>query len=326
MTDWNALAEAALAGKILSRDEALGVLRAPDSNLLELLQAALRVRRYYHGLRVRIHVLMNAKSGFCPEDCHFCSQSSISTAQINRHRLLSKAEIVEGARRAHEARAWKYCIVTATRGPSWPDLETICEAVRKIKQQIPIKVCCSLGLLTPEKAKKLKEAGVDRYNHNLETSARLFPTICTTHTYQDRVNTLGCVKEMGIETCSGGIIGMGEEDEDIVQLACAVRQLDVDSIPLNFLNPIEGTPLGHRRELTPTRCLKVLALFRFLNPAKDIRAAGGREVNLRQLQPLVLYAANSLFAGGYLTTNGQAVHEVHQMIEDLGFEVEERAP
>jgi biotin synthase len=321
--NWNLLADTVLEGKSLTREQALGVLRAPDAELLELLHAAFRVRRHYRGLKVRIHVLMNAKSGLCPEDCHFCSQSSISEADINRYGLLSKDELIEGAQRARDARAWKYCIVTATRGPSVRELETLCEAVREIKERVPIKICCSLGLLTPEKARMLKDAGVDRYNHNLETSERLFSNICTTHSYRDRVGTLRFVKEAGIDTCCGGIIGMGEEDEDIVDLAVAVRELDIDSIPINFLNPIEGTPLGGTRRLTPTRCLKTLALFRFLNPAKDIRAAGGREVNLRQLQPLALYAANSLFAGGYLTTPGQSADELHQMIEDLGFEVEE---
>lgn len=321
--DWAAFAEAILAGRIPTREEALRVLREPDTALLELLGAAFRIRRRYHGLKVRIHVLRNAKSGGCPEDCTFCSQSSISSAPIARYPLLSREDLVEGALKAYEARADTYCIVTATRGPTWRQLETIVEAVREIKARVPIKICCSLGLLTPEKARWLKEAGVDRYNHNLETSERFFPQICTTHTYRDRVRTLEVVKDAGLETCSGGIIGMGEGDEDIVDLAFTVRRLDIDSIPINFLNPIEGTPLGHCRQLTPMRCLKVLALFRFLNPQKDIRVAGGREVNLRHLQPLALYAANSLFAGGYLTTGGQAIQDVYQMIEDLGFEIEE---
>lgn len=190
---------------------------------------------------------------------------------------------------------------------------------------MPIKVCTSLGLLTADKARMLKEAGVDRFNHNLETSERFFQNICTTHTYRDRVNTLRLVKEAGLSTCAGGIIGMGEGDEDIVELAFAVRELDIDSIPVNFLNPRPGTPLERERNLTPGRCLKALALFRFLNPAKDIRAAGGREVNLRHLQPLSLYPANSVFAEGYLTTRGQGSDELRRMIEDLGFEVEETA-
>ncbi len=321
--DWAAFAEAILAGRVPTREEALQVLQEPDTTLLELLGAAFRIRQRYHGLNVRIHVLRNAKSGGCPEDCTFCSQSSISSASINRYPLLPKEDLVEGALRAYEARAGTYCIVTATRGPTWHQLETIVEAVREIKDRVPIKICCSLGLLTREKARWLKEAGVDRYNHNLETSERFFPRICTTHTYRDRVRTLEVVKEAGLETCSGGIIGMGEGDDDVVDLAFAVRQLDIDSIPINFLNPIEGTPLSGCRRLTPGRCLKVLALFRFLNPQKDIRVAGGREINLRHLQPLALYAANSLFAGGYLTTGGQAMPDVYQMIEDLGFEIEE---
>lgn len=321
--DWNDLARNVLDGVAPTREEALEILRCPDGELLELLHAAFLVRRRYHGLKVRVHVLMNAKSGSCPEDCVFCSQSALSTAKVNRHPMVSKEELVEGARQAREARAWKYCMVTATRAPSRRELEAVCDAVREIKRQVPITICCSLGLLTKEKARMLKEAGVDRYNHNLETSERFFPRVCTTHTYQDRVRTLQYVKDAGMDTCCGGIIGMGEEEEDVVDLAFALRELDVDSIPINFLNPVEGTPVENRRELTPMRCLKVLALFRLVNPAKDIRAAGGREVNLRQLQPLALYAVNSLFAEGYLTTPGDSAPKVHEMIEDLGFEVEE---
>ena len=321
--DWNGLAQRAIEGESPTRQEALQVLSAPESELLEVLQASFEVRRHHRGLKVRLHILMNAKSGLCPEDCSFCSQSSVSSAAIDRYRLLSKEALVQGALRAHDARAWKYCIVTATRGPSWSELETICEAVREIRKRVPITICTSLGLLTKEKAQALKEAGVDRYNHNLETSERFFPTICTTHSYRDRVDTLERAKGAGIETCSGGIIGMGERIEDIAELAFAVRSLDIDSIPINFLNPVDGTPLAQNRHLTPSLCLKSLALFRFLNPDKDIRAAGGREVNLRHLQPLVLYPANSLFARGYLTTPGNTATEVHQMIEDLGFEIEE---
>ncbi len=320
---WGDLADGVLAGRRISREQALDILTSPDSELLGLLQAAFDVRRRFFGTRVRIHVLVNARSGNCSEDCHFCSQSASSDTDIERYPMLSADALVDDARRAHEARAWKYCIVTAMRAPNARVIETICDAVRRIRQRYPMMICCSLGLLTPSQAGSLKEAGVDRFNHNLETSERFFPRICTTHTYADRVRTLRTAKEAGLSICSGGILGMGESDHDIVDLAMSLRDLDADSIPVNLLNPVPGTPLDSQHALTPQRCLKALALFRFVNPDKDIRVAGGREVNLRHLQPLSLYAASSIFAGGYLTTGGLPASDLHRMIEDLGFEIEE---
>jgi biotin synthase len=198
-------------------------------------------------------------------------------------------------------------------------------AVRQIKQELPMKICACLGLLTDEQASRLSDAGVDRYNHNLNTAASHHARITTTHTYDDRVATLEAVKRAGISPCAGFIAGMGESDEQIVDIAFALRELDADSIPVNFLNAIPGTPLEGRNELDPRRCLKILALMRFTCPAKEIRVAGGREVNLRSLQPLALYAANSIFVGDYLTTPGQAAESDWAMLEDLGFEIEECA-
>jgi biotin synthase len=177
-----------------------------------------------------------------------------------------------------------------------------------------------------EKIQKLKEAGVERINHNLNTSERHHPNICTTHTYADRVGTVTQVKSVGLSSCCGGIMGMGETDDDVIDLALALRQLGVDSIPLNFLHPIDGTPFAGLNTLTPQRCLKILCLFRFINPEKELRVGGGRELNLRSLQPLALYPANSLFVNGYLTTPGQEASETHRMIADLGFEIEDRLP
>lgn len=322
MTDWNALAERSIAGEAPSRKEALAVVRAPDEELLPLLQAAYRVRRHFHGNRVKVHILENAMSGMCPEDCHFCSQSRIATGEIERYRLETRAEMVEAARRAKAAGAWKYCLVTSTRGPSDRQLDVICEAVREIKSTVGIRVCTSLGILRPDQARRLKEAGVDRFNHNLETSPRHFPNICTTHAYEDRVRTIEYVHEAGMESCCGGIVGMGESDEDVVDLAFELRRLGVSSIPINFLNPRPGTPLAGRPLQDPKYCLKVLSMVRFVNPSRDIRCAGGREVNLRSLQALVLYPCNSIFTNGYLTTGGNPDSEDLRMIRDLGFEVQ----
>lgn len=324
MTNWMEVADRSIAGHPPSREEARAILGAPDSDVLPLLHAAFTVRERFHGRKVRLHVLENAKSGACPEDCAFCAQSSRYQTGVEKYPLLTVEELLRGAREAKQARAWKYCIVTATRGPAPRDLDVICDAVRQIKQTIDIKVCTSLGILTEESAKRLADAGVDRFNHNLETSERLYPSIVGSHTYQDRVRTCQLAKDAGMDICSGGIVGLGEEREDVIDLCFALRDLDADSIPVNFLNPRPGTPLGERGNgLTPHYCLKVLALFRFVHPRKDLRVAGGREVNLRSLQPLALYAVNSIFTDGYLTTDGAKPSADHQMILDMGFEIEE---
>jgi biotin synthase len=282
-----------------------------------------KVRHHYFGKKVQIHMLQNAKSGLCPEDCHYCSQSSVSEASIDKYPLLSREKLIEGAMKAKAAGAVRYCMVNSGRGPTEKEIEEMAEVVREIKSKVSINICCSLGLMSENKARILKEAGVERINHNLNTSQRHHPEICTTHTYEDRVETLRNVKAAGLSSCCGGIVGMGETDDDIIDMALAFRELDVDSIPVNFLNPIPGTPFEDKKQLTPQRCLKTLCLFRFINPSKEIRVAGGREVNLRSLQPMSLYPANSIFVNGYLTTPGQMASDAHRMIEDLGFEIEE---
>lgn len=323
--DFQLLADKALEGIVPERDELQAVLDAADEELPELLSAAFRVRHHYHGKRVMIHMLQNAKSGLCPEDCHYCSQSSVSDAPIDRYPFLSKEELLEGAKQAKAAGAVRYCIVNSGRGPTNKEIEEIADAVREIREKVGINICCSLGLMTKEKVQKLKEVGVGRINHNLNTSRQHHPEVVTTHSYDDRVATLENVKHVGIGTCSGGIIGMGESDGDIIDLALALRAMDIDSIPVNFLNSIPQTPFEKKQELTPQRCLKTLCLFRFVNPSKEIRVAGGREINLRSLQPLSLYPANSIFVNGYLTTPGQAASDAHQMIADLGFELDQPA-
>jgi biotin synthase len=325
MTDrlFQSFADKSLAGDPLNDAECRAVLEAPREDLLPLLSAAFRVREKAFGRRVKIHVLINAKSGLCPEDCGYCSQSSVSTAEIEKYAWLSTEELVQGAVRARESRALRYCLVASGRGPTDREIEHVAEAVRAIKRTVPLEICCSLGLLSEENAKKLKSAGVDRVNHNLNTSGRFYSEICTTHTYQDRIETIRNAKSAGLEICSGGIVGMGEKDSDIVALARAVRELACDSVPVNFLHPIPGTPLENERNLDPARCLRILCLFRLLNPRTEVRIGGGREHNLRSLQALALYPADALFVNGYLTTPGQPATEAHRMIEDMGFEVEE---
>jgi biotin synthase len=317
--DWNALADRVLDGEPATAAEALAVLSSGDDELLALLHAAFRVRFRYHRRDVRLHVLRNAKSGLCPEDCAFCSQSVAHQSGVDRYRLQSVEELVVGAHEAHRLGAVKYCMVTATRGPSDRELDVLCEAVRRIKAEVPINICTSLGILREGQAERLAAAGVDRFNHNLESSPRFFPEICSTHSFADRVATVRRVRAAGMEACCGGIMGMGENLEDRVALALELRALEVESIPVNFLDPRPGTPLADARRLSPPDCLRALAMMRFVNPSRDIRVAGGREVNLRHLQPLALYPANSMFVNGYLTTPGAGWEADMRMIDDLGF-------
>jgi biotin synthase len=324
-TDWGALAEKAGAGQQLSREEALRVLRAPDEELLGLLDAAFQVRRAHFGVAVKLNMIVNAKSGICPEDCGYCSQSVVSTAEIPKYSMLKADVLLDGAREAWARKARTYCIVASGRGPSARELREVTAAVQRIKAEMPMKVCACLGLLTGAQARELRAAGIDRYNHNLNTASSHHARITTTHSYEDRVATIEAVKQAGISPCAGFIAGMRETDEQIVDVAFALHELDADSIPVNFLNAIPGTPLEGMDELNPRRCLKILALMRLVCPTKEIRVAGGREINLRSLQPLAMYAANSIFVGDYLTTEGQAAQADWAMLEDLGFEIEECA-
>ena len=326
MTDYISLANKVLQDEEITQDEALTLLQTSDENVLELINAAYQIRRRHFGNTVTIQMLFNAKSGACIEDCHYCSQSSISTAPIDRYALVEPKEMLQAARCAAESKAQRYCIVISGRSPLDREIEEISKAVQQIKEELPIQVCCSLGLLTEPQAKLLKVAGVDRINHNLNTSEAYHSSICTTHTFQNRLDTLKNARAAGLELCSGGIVGMGEKDEDLVDLALSLKELNPDSIPLNMLHPVAGTPLGNAKHLTPQRCLKIISMFRFIHPKRELRAAGGREFNLRSLQPLALYVADSLFVNGYLTTPGEPANEVQKMIEDMGFEVSVNSP
>lgn len=319
---WSAMAEEVLSGRPLTRDEGLSILHCPDEQLLDLLSAAFRIRRQYFGTTVQLYQLMNAKSGLCPEDCGYCSQSKVSDAEIPKYNFLSRDKLLKGAQVAAERDVKTYCIVISARGPNEREMKAVETIVPEIKQKYDLKICACLGLLTPEQAERLKACGVDRVNHNVNTSSSYYEKICSTHTYADRVATLSAVRSAGLELCSGGIVGMGEQDVDVVEMALELRELGVHSIPVNFLNPIDGTPLqGLGDDLTPRRCLKILALYRFANPSSELRIAGGREIHLRSLQPLGLYPANSIFLGDYLTTPGQQAEDDYRMLEDLGFTV-----
>ncbi|MDY6939738.1 MAG: biotin synthase BioB [Cyanobacteriota bacterium] len=320
--NWNQLADRVLAGELLDRAEARAILSAPDDLLLDQLAATYRVRRKYWGNRVRLHFLLNAQSGLCPEDCHYCSQSKISAAEIEKYPMLARQKILAAADRAAKLNAGTFCMVISGRSPSGSVFEKVLDAVRSVKTDYDLKICACLGLLDGEQTRRLAEAGVDRVNHNLNTSENYHPQICTTHSFDDRLNTVKNVQTAGMTTCSGGILGMGESDDDAIDLAYSLRELEVTSVPLNFLIPIEGTPFAGRGELDPRHCLRLLCLFRLILPTQELRIAGGREVHLRSLQPLGLYAANSIFIGDYLTTPGQAARRDFEMIRDAGFVLE----
>ncbi|OXM14228.1 biotin synthase BioB [Paenibacillus herberti] len=324
--NWDQLADGVLSGTWLTRKEAREILDADELQLLPLLQATFRIRRHYFGRKVKLNMLLNAKSGLCPEDCGYCSQSIVSNAPIPKYALLDRETLLAGAREAYARGAGTFCIVASGRGPSRSETTRIADIVREITTELPLKVCACLGQLTADQASQLQDAGVKRYNHNLNTSSAYHDQVVTTHSYEERLNTLNKVKQAGMSPCSGIIIGMGESLEDRIEMAYALRELDADSIPVNFLHPIPGTPMEGLSPVRPMDGLRMLALLRFVCPDKEIRVAGGRELTLRSLQPLALYAANSIFLGDYLTTSGQEWKKDHEMLEDLGFEVERITP
>lgn len=315
-------AELSIGGRRLVREQCLRVLKCPDDRILSLIDAAYRVRREYFGKRVLIHVLSNAKSGLCIEDCHYCSQSRVSKAKIEKYPLVSNERLLQEARGAMEMNAHRFCMALSGSSPTEKELNRLCEIIRSIKQESSLSLCASVGFLDKGQARRLKAAGLDRVNHNLNTSERFYNRICTTHSFQDRLDTIANCQAAGLEICSGGIIGQGESNEDIIDMLYALRDIKPHAIPINFLIPVKGTPFEDRTtELNPYQCLKALCLARFLNPQSEVRAAGGREYHLRSIQPLALYAVDSIFVAGYLTTGGQSAAEAYNMVTDLGFEV-----
>ncbi len=302
----------------LTFEEGLFILNYPDEKIDELVEEVKNIREAVFGNQVEFCSLINAKNGACSEDCSFCAQSSKYPTPINAYPLVSKKELLEGAEKAVSIKANRYCIVTSGRRASEEEVEQISEAVRDIREKHPVKVCVSLGSIDEKSLKKLKDAGVDRVNHNLETSKRFFPNIVTTHSWEERYETIKTIQKVGLSTCTGGIFGLGETDEDIVDLAMTYRQLKVDSIPLNFLISIPGTPLENANNLTPEKCLKIISLFKAFNPWSELRLCGGREQNLGKYHDTAMEIANCLMAGGYLTRAGRAPGKDEEMVKRLG--------
>ena len=318
---YNNLVDTSLSGEDIGFDVAKEILCSQDIQILPLLNAAYEIRRYYRGMDITIHIINNAANGSCQEDCSYCAQAKTSKSEIEEYPIKSNEEFMAEAENAYKKGAHRYCMVFSGRGPSQSRVKALSSLIKQIKEKYPIEICVSTGLLDQNKARQLKEAGLDRLNHNLNTSEKHYAEICTTHTYQDRLNTLQAAKNVGLEICSGVIVGMQELTEDILECAYKLREIEAKSIPVNFFIPIKGNKLSELPNITPEFCLRVLCLYRFLNPIAEIRAAAGRELHLRDLEVMAFYAADSLFLNGYLNTKGNACLKTLQMLKDAGFTI-----
>jgi biotin synthase len=306
----------------LTRDEVGAIAALPlDEHLPDVVALAHRVRLAYCGSEVELESLINAKSGACPEDCAFCSQSVRYSTDVDVYAFLDLDEVLEAARATRMAGATQFCIVVAVRGPEERLLRKVIDAVHAVRDETGLEVACSLGLLTDEQAERLATAGVRRYNHNLEAPRAVFPSIVTTHTYDDRVETAQRAIDAGMELCCGGILGMGETLEQRVDFAFELAALEPCEVPINFLLPT-GTPLGEERRISAREALQAIALFRLVLPSAWLRLAGGREFVLGELQAMgMLAGANALIVGNYLTTGGRPAEEDHALLEALGMPV-----
>jgi len=316
----NELATSVLNGAAITQKDAQHILALGTQEEIVMLMAhANMVRNHFKGSKIDLCAVVNAKSGKCSEDCIFCAQSGHYRTAVKAYPLLDACEIIEAARVAKENGAHRFGIVTSGKGITGEkELEKICESIRELSHKSDLVPCASLGVLNPEQVRSLRDAGLKRYHHNLETAESFFPRICSTHTFKERIKTILMVKEEGLEVCSGGIFGLGETPGQRIELACTLRELDVDAVPLNFLNPVAGTPVEKYPLLSPFEILKIIALFRFILPEKNIRVCGGREISLRTLQPLMYLAgASGTMVGNYLTTGGRDAVVDLQEIMDL---------
>jgi biotin synthase len=313
-----------VSGVPLEAADAIRLSEVSGSDLHLLFAEASRIREHYKGNTASLCSIINAKSGRCPENCAFCAQSAAHKTNAQVYPLVDEEELVRCARSAEQNGARCYGIITSGTGiKPGAELEKICRALRRIKAETSIDPSCSLGILNAGTAQQLKEAGMVTYHHNLETSRSFFPNICTTHDYQDDVETVLAVKRVGLRVCCGGIFGLGEVFSHRVELAETLRELDVDTVPINFLNPVEGTRLADADFLTPMECLKIIAIYRFMLPGKCLTVCGGRERNLRELQSWIFLAgASGMMTGNYLTTPGRAPEQDRQMLADLELTLE----
>lgn len=303
----------------ITPDEALQIQQLPDDQLTHLADLAHRVRLDYCGETVDLASIISGKTGGCPEDCHFCSQSSVYESEVAPTSFIDPDQLLAAAKATKESGAMEFCIIYAVRGPDERLMNHVLECTQLVHDNVPgLEVAASIGLLTREQAQRLAEAGVHRYNHNLETARSHFGNVCTTHQWEDRVGTCKLVRESGMELCTGGIIGLGETREQRIEFAFQLAELEPNEVPINFLNPRPGTPLEGRDVVSPVEAIRTIALFRLILPSATLRFAGGREVTLGDLQSLGLKAGiNAMITGNYLTTLGQQVTDDLQMLEDL---------
>lgn len=312
-----------LAGRPPGRERLLE-LASEKTDFDELLYGANLLRQHFRGNRVDLCSLINAKSGDCPEDCAFCAQSAHHQTNAKTYPLVSLAEIQRSYLRAQKIGATRFDIVTSGNELTIEEFEFVVEAISRLRKlkNAKIPLCASIGRLSLEQAKRLKDAGLTRCHHNIETSRRFFPNICSTHSFDERLETAQNIKAAGLELCCGGVLGMGETWEDRVDMALTVRELGADAVPLNFLIPVKGTRLESQAAMQPREILRTIALFRYALPNKDIRVCGGREHNLRDMQSWIFHAgANAMMIGGYLTQRGRRPQDDLQMLKDLGLEV-----
>ena len=312
----------AIENRPLDNAEAVFLSNLNDQDTFDLIASANRIREKFKGNKISLCSIVNAKSGRCSEDCVFCSQSIHFKTNIDEYPLIKSEEMLQKAEEALSHGAQKFGIVTSGRRLSTEqELNEICKTIKKLKEEGKIHRCASLGILGRDELIKLKEAGLEEYHHNLETARSYFPKICTTHDYEQDVETVKIAKSIGLRSCCGGIFGLGEHPEQRIELAFTLKELDVDSVPINFLHPIKGTGAENLPPLKPLEILKIIAIYRFLLPAKDIKIAGGREHNLRDFQSMIFAAgANSTMVGNYLTTKGRDFQDDLQMIKDMGLE------
>ena len=314
------IGEKVLEGEKVSMKDVLPLLGAKGPDILDLAAVANRVREEFNGNEIDLCSLLNVKSGSCSEDCVFCAQSGHYKTETPVYPLMDMNQIVEEAREVQKKGKGRFCLITSGRELNDKEFETILRALDRIRKETALDLDCSLGTLSEERAEALKKVGVTRYNHNVETSESHFSKICSTHSFRDRVKTIDVLKERGFSICCGGIIGLGESPQQRLELAFSLRQLGIDCIPFNILNPRPGTPLEYSEPIPPMEIIKTISLFRFVLPKGTIKIAGGREANLRDLQSLALLAgANGLIVGNYLTTIGRKPEDDLRMIKDLGF-------
>ena len=307
----------------LSREDALAILNTPDESLEELVSFAETFRRKYKGNHVSIHILTNARSGNCSQDCAYCAQSCRSKADIDKYKWVADEKLYEDNDFVNEHHLSRHCIGLSGMKFTDAEIEVLAEKIRKMKAD-GTHLCCSIGFLTEHQAKVLKDAGLDRINHNLNSSRNYYPNICSTHTFDQRVANIRMLQGLGYEICSGGIIGMGESREDVVDMLMELREIQPEALPINFLLPSPGTPLEHAdmSVLSTAYCMKVLCLARLLVPKADIRCAAGREVYFKDEENMLLRVVDSIFASGYLTAGGQGIRDTIQAIEAAGFTYE----